>query len=80
MLLRFFNLRAEVNEFLETHSKPKLLASMQVEGFHQCLAYLVDIFGSINELNTKMQGRDRKLLNVTDSINAFKDKLKLWVD
>ncbi|XP_067930781.1 zinc finger BED domain-containing protein 5-like [Watersipora subatra] len=55
MLLRFFNLRAEFNEFLKTHNKPKLLASMQVEGFHQCIAYLVDIFGSINEVNTKMQ-------------------------
>ncbi|XP_067949574.1 protein FAM200B-like [Watersipora subatra] len=79
MLLRFFNLRAEVNEFLKTHNKPKLLASIQVEGFHQCLAYLVDIFGSINEVNTKMQGRDGNVLNVSDSFNAFKDKLKLWV-
>ncbi|XP_067936961.1 protein FAM200C-like [Watersipora subatra] len=80
MLLRFFNLRAEVNEFLKTHNKPKQLASMQVEGFHQCLAYLVDIFGSINEVNTKMQGRDRNVLNVTDGTNTFKDKLKLWVE
>ncbi|XP_067940181.1 protein FAM200B-like [Watersipora subatra] len=80
MLLRFFNLRAEVNGFLKTHNKPRLLASMQVEGFHQCLAYLIDIFGSINEVNTKMQGRDRNVLNVTDSIDAFKDKLKLWVE
>ncbi|XP_067942903.1 uncharacterized protein [Watersipora subatra] len=55
MLLHFFNLRAEVNEFLKTHNKPKLLVSMQVEVFHQCLACLVDIFGSINEVNTKMQ-------------------------
>ncbi|XP_067932789.1 protein FAM200C-like [Watersipora subatra] len=51
-----------------------------VEGFHHCLAYLVDIFSSINEVNTKMQGRDRNVLNVTDSINALKDKLKLWVE
>ncbi|XP_067950356.1 zinc finger BED domain-containing protein 5-like [Watersipora subatra] len=80
MILRFFNLRAEVNEFLKTHNKPKLLASMQVEGFHQCFAYLVDIFGSVNEVNTKIQGRDRNVSNVTDSINAFKDKLKLWVE
>ncbi|XP_067949618.1 protein FAM200A-like [Watersipora subatra] len=79
-LLRFFNLRAEVNKFLKARNKPKLLASMQVEGFHQCLAYLVDIFGSINEVNTKMQGRDRNVLNITDNINAFKDKLKLWVE
>ncbi|XP_067943212.1 protein FAM200C-like [Watersipora subatra] len=80
MLLRFFNLRAEVNEFLKTHNKPKLLALMQVEGSYQCLAYLVDIFGLIDEMNTNMQGRDRNVLNVTDSINAFKDKLKLWVE
>ncbi|XP_067940428.1 uncharacterized protein [Watersipora subatra] len=51
-----------------------------VEGFHQCFAYLVDIFGSINEVNTKMQGRDRIVSNAIDSINAFKDKLKLWVE
>ncbi|XP_067949419.1 zinc finger BED domain-containing protein 5-like [Watersipora subatra] len=51
-----------------------------VEGFHQCLAYLVEIFGSINEVNTRMQGRDRNVLNVTDSIDAIKDKLKLWVE
>ncbi|XP_067936823.1 protein FAM200C-like [Watersipora subatra] len=44
------------------------------------IAYLADIFGSINEVNTKMQGRNRNVLNVTDSINAFKDKLKLWVE
>ncbi|XP_067943022.1 zinc finger BED domain-containing protein 5-like [Watersipora subatra] len=80
MLLNFFNLRAEVNEFLKTHNKPKLLASMQVESCHRSLAYLVDIFGSINEVNTKMQGRDRNVLNVTGGINAFKDKLKLWVE
>ncbi|XP_067932634.1 SCAN domain-containing protein 3-like [Watersipora subatra] len=67
MLLHFFNLRAEINKFLKTHNKPKLLASMRVEG-------------SINEVNTNMQGRDRNVLNVTNSINAFKDKLKLWVE
>ncbi|XP_067930750.1 protein FAM200C-like [Watersipora subatra] len=53
---------------------------LEVEGFHQCLAYLVDIFGLINEVNTKMQGRDRNVLSVTDSINAFKGKLKLCVE
>ncbi|XP_067937263.1 zinc finger BED domain-containing protein 5-like [Watersipora subatra] len=51
-----------------------------VEGFHQCFAYLVDIFGSINAMNTNMHGRERNVLNVTNSINAFKYKLKLWVE
>ncbi|XP_067941117.1 protein FAM200A-like [Watersipora subatra] len=80
MLLCFFNIRAEVNEVWKTHNKTKLPTSMQMEGLNQCLAYLVDIFGSINGVNTKMQGRDRNVLNVTDSINAFKDKLKLLVE
>ncbi|XP_067943428.1 uncharacterized protein [Watersipora subatra] len=76
MLLRFFNLQEEVNEFLKTHNKLKVLASMQVEGFHQCLAYLVDILGSINEVNTKTQV-DKKapsvslLTNIKHHLNSL---------
>ncbi|XP_067942884.1 protein FAM200A-like [Watersipora subatra] len=32
----------------------------------------------LNELNRKLQGKDKNVLAAADSISAFKDKLKLW--
>ena len=37
------------------------------------LAYLADIF-HLNELNTRMQGRNENLLTSTDKINGFRLK------
>lgn len=35
------------------------------------LAYLADICHHLNELNTRMQGRNENLLTSTDKINGF---------
>ena len=42
------------------------------------LAYLADIFHHLNELNTRMQGRNENLLTSTDKINRFRSKVQLW--
>ena len=42
------------------------------------LAYLADIFHHLNELNTRMQGRNENLLTSTDKINGFRSKVQLW--
>uniref|UniRef100_A0A674MRG2 Uncharacterized protein n=1 Tax=Takifugu rubripes TaxID=31033 RepID=A0A674MRG2_TAKRU len=42
------------------------------------LAYLADIFYHLNELNTRMQGRNENLLTSTDKINGFRSKVQLW--
>ncbi|XP_067944924.1 uncharacterized protein [Watersipora subatra] len=47
-----------------------------VKSFHQCLAYLVDIFGSINEVNTKMQvdkkaPSDSLLIDIKHHLNSL---------
>lgn len=78
MLARFFELRAEVLEFLNTQKKNNLISAMTVDEFEPSLAYLVDIFSSLNELNRKLQGRDKNVLTAANNINAFKHKLKLW--
>ena len=44
----------------------------------QKLAYLADIFYHLNELNTRMQGRNENLLTSTDKIDGFLSKLHLW--
>ena len=42
------------------------------------VAYMADIFQHLNELNTRMQGRNKNLLTSTDKINGFRSKVKLW--
>lgn len=42
------------------------------------LAYLVDIFQSLNNLNAGMQGRDKNCFKLHEKIEGFKRKLKLW--
>ncbi|XP_068227425.1 protein FAM200B-like [Palaemon carinicauda] len=48
------------------------------EGFVAQMAYLADIFETLNELDKKLQGK-RSNVNVnTGTINAFMAKLQLW--
>lgn len=42
------------------------------------LVYLADIFQHLNDLNTRMQGRNENLLTSTDKINGFRSKVLLW--
>ena len=46
--------------------------------FIACLAYLVHIFHSLNTLNLKMQGKEKKITQNMDLINAFVEKLANW--
>ena len=41
-------------------------------------AYLIDVFGHLNMLNTKMQGKNKSVLNATNKLCAFQLKLNLW--
>ena len=42
------------------------------------LAYLVDIFSRLNELNLSLQGQDKTIVNFIDALSAFQAKLELW--
>ena len=48
MLERFYELKDEVKLFLEDQKKFDLLATVHFEEFEISLAYLVDIFESLN--------------------------------
>ena len=39
------------------------------------LAYLADVFGYLNMLNTKMQGKNKSVLTATDKLGAFQKEL-----
>ncbi|XP_041440683.1 zinc finger BED domain-containing protein 5-like [Xenopus laevis] len=77
VLARVYELREELKVFLtnEGSDYAKLLAS---DEWCARLAYLADIFHHLNELNTRMQGRNENLLTSTDKINGFRSKVQLW--
>ena len=78
MLARVYEMRDELNLFLEAHGKLDLLTSFTSEGFQLALAYLVDIFEVLNNLNKKLQGKNTNRINDYDAIHAFVAKLGLW--
>ncbi|XP_069599662.1 SCAN domain-containing protein 3-like [Ranitomeya imitator] len=77
VLARVYELREELKIFLtnERSDYSKLLAS---DEWCAKLAYLADIFQYLNELNTRMQGRNENLLTSTVKMNGFHLKVQLW--
>ena len=78
MLSRIFELREEVKSFLVAKQKNDLLLTFGGVEFSTYLAYLADIFKTLNQLNKKLQGPGSNIIVHTDAINAFVAKLKLW--
>lgn len=39
------------------------------------LAYVTDIFGILNKLNTSMQGKNKNVMQMSDRIDGFRGKL-----
>ena len=74
VLTRVYELREELKVFLtnERCDDAKLLAS---DEWCARLAYMADIFQHLNELNTRMQGRNENLLTNTDKIKGFRSKV-----
>ena len=59
-------------------TKSDLLLAFGGDKFSAYLAYLADIFETLNQLNKKLQGPGKNIIVHTDAINAFVAKLKLW--
>ncbi|CAL9692042.1 unnamed protein product [Knipowitschia caucasica] len=73
VLARVYELREELKVFLinERSDSAKLLAS---DEWCARLAYLADIFHHLNELNTRMQGRNENLLTTsTENLDWVRD-------
>ena len=77
VLQRFEQLIPEIQSFLQergdSHEElddPQWLAD---------LAFLTDITSKLNELNLELQGQMKTLSQMISSVNAFINKLKLWM-
>uniref|UniRef100_A0A8C2KQG9 DUF4371 domain-containing protein n=1 Tax=Cyprinus carpio TaxID=7962 RepID=A0A8C2KQG9_CYPCA len=76
-LSRVYELRDELRQFSTEHDIPHK-EQINDNSWWAKIAYLTDIFSHLNELNTKMQGKNENILTATDKLNGFKAKLKLW--
>ncbi|XP_063989608.1 general transcription factor II-I repeat domain-containing protein 2-like [Diachasmimorpha longicaudata] len=76
MLKRVFELRQEIESFYE--SKSKSISEFQDKEWVSDFAFLVDITSHLNELNTRLQGKDQLINDMYDLISAFQMKLELW--
>ncbi|CAM4564164.1 unnamed protein product [Caretta caretta] len=79
MLSRLFELKDKVEIFLKQQKKEELYCAFTDQTFQLSLAYLVDIFESLNNLNLKLQGNNTaNIIAHHDAIKAFTEKIKLW--
>ncbi|KAF2346202.1 protein of unknown function DUF4371 [Trinorchestia longiramus] len=74
MLSRLYELKDEVEIFLQKQKQNKLYKAFREEDFQLSLAYLVDYFEAINNLNLKLQGRNTNIIAHSDVIRAFTKK------
>ncbi|KAF7641054.1 hypothetical protein LDENG_00297180, partial [Lucifuga dentata] len=74
-LQRFQELCPEIKEFLLVikHAEYKQLNDDQ---WLLDLAFLTDLTNMLNELNLELQGKDKTVVNMMSSVNAFKRKMQ----
>uniref|UniRef100_A0A3P9HV02 Uncharacterized protein n=1 Tax=Oryzias latipes TaxID=8090 RepID=A0A3P9HV02_ORYLA len=76
VLTRLFELRDEVMLFL--HHSDELYDRMHDFQWLAKLAYLADIFSTLNTLNVALQGKTVTIFNVQDKIKTTRLKMELW--
>lgn len=79
MLERLNELKEELKAFLKETKMNDLLASLCDRVFELQLAYLVDIFAQLNQLNLQLQGSGAQKLCDVANIFVFEDKLRAFI-
>ena len=70
-------LRNEVSLFLREKQNP-LSVQFDRKEFLYGLAYLADIFSHLNEVNLSFQGPGITIIDITERLQVFQEKLPLW--
>ena len=76
-LERFRELLPEIKEFLKKF-KDTEYAQLDDEQWLLDLAFLTDLTALLDELNLELQGKEKNIVNMISSVNAFKRKLQLF--
>ncbi|OCT57256.1 hypothetical protein XELAEV_18003767mg, partial [Xenopus laevis] len=77
VLQRFQELLPEIAQFLE--EKDESYSELYDPQWLADLAFLTDMNSRINNLNLDLQGKDKNITQMIGTINAFKEKLKMWL-
>lgn len=77
VLHRLFELKDELLVFLTSNDSPYIDLLSNAEWL-VLLACLADIFDKLNSLNLTLQGKDKNILKVSDTILGFVQKMRLW--
>ena len=78
VLERVANLRNEISTFLK-EQKHEFVDRFSDDEWIAKLLFLADFFSRVNQLNSSMQGKEKKILDVSEGIETFKAKIKLWM-
>ncbi|XP_076645577.1 general transcription factor II-I repeat domain-containing protein 2-like [Halictus rubicundus] len=76
MLKRVYDLKNEIKLFLEMKDNP--FSQFDDKDWMCDFAFCVDITQHLNELNIKLQGKNKLVTEMFDKIKAFEQKLKIW--
>ncbi|GFY76828.1 general transcription factor II-I repeat domain-containing protein 2B [Trichonephila inaurata madagascariensis] len=76
VLKRFFELRAEIEIFLNEKQRP--FADLENSEWIWKLAFYVDLTNHMNELNLRLQGENRLLPDLYTNIKSFRQKIILF--
>lgn len=77
ILSRVYELRSEIHVFL-MEKKSHLATVFEDDIWVTKLAYLTDIFGILNELSLKLQGKNSDIFQHVERIQGFHKTLLLW--
>ena len=78
LLRRVWDLKTEILLFLEIKGKDKEFPQLKQSEWLSDLAFAVDLFEHMNELNTKLQGKGTFAHEMYSIVKAFRVKLKLF--
>ncbi|XP_048344945.1 protein ZBED8-like isoform X2 [Sphaerodactylus townsendi] len=78
VLKRVFELRDELKTFFNQEARPQFEALFSDKSELQKIAYLVDIFAILNELNVSLQGPNATCLDLSEKSQSFQMKLQHW--
>nr|KAF6480729.1 hypothetical protein HJG59_010579 [Molossus molossus] len=76
MLLRFYKLWDETEQFMEMKGKP--VRELNDSKWLCDLVFMVDITKYLSELNVKFQVPNQLLSSMFSNMNSFEAKLRLW--
>ena len=79
VLMRLYDLRNEVREFLTRVGKHDLATHLSDDMWLANLCYLTDIFERLNILNSSLQGREPNVMDFHDKLHGFMDLLDLLI-